>query len=145
MEVGKFVRIRFSGRTLVTISLIVLVVGTILGYNLSLIFVSTTLQTVTATITVTPEPPSEITVSGNISTKTFGTSATGIEFTSKKTRDSYSGEFSDSEYTATLPNGQMYDVEVEWTGLLGGNCFAGVLPVYISSEGRNLIKIDWSC
>lgn len=120
-------------------------VGAFLGYQLSLTLLTPAIPTVTTTITVTPEPPREITISGRVSTKSLGTSPIGVIFTSKKTGMTYIGELSENLYTITVPNEQQYDVAVEWRGLIGGECFAGSFPVYISSEGRSLVQVDWSC
>lgn len=80
-------------------------------------------------ITVLP-PPSDVIVSGSVSTVGAGTHPVKIEFVAS-TGVSYSAVPSSGSYTITLPNFQTYNVLIDWNGALGssGTCSAGTLSL----------------
>ena len=126
------------------ILLFVFLAGGILGYQTAVSTSQDTIKTVTTTIKVTPEPTSEVTILGTVTTKTFGTSAVSIEFIDKSGMR-YSEDLVDNMYEIRLSNKEVYDVEIEWTGLIKGTCNAGSLPIFIGSEDQSPIEVDWSC
>jgi hypothetical protein len=73
-------------------------------------------------------PPSSIVVSGQVTTKGYGTIPVTITFVDKKTGVMNSGGVNNNRYEVSLPNGpHEYKVVIEWTGLAGskGTCEAG--------------------
>lgn len=103
---------------------------------------STTME---VTITTTPTPPSNVTVSGTIRTNAIGSSPSEIGFVSQANGVSYLGKISGTRYTVNLPNRESYSVTINENLLLGtSSCSAGTLPVFLEL-GNASITANWSC
>jgi hypothetical protein len=89
--------------------------------------------------------PSRVTVTGTVSTKTFGTWVSSIRFTRMSDSLSYRGNLSDGNLVATLPNQATYSVTIQWQSpLIAGDCNAGTLPLYIGYT-TSFPSTSWSC
>lgn len=88
-------------------------------------------------------PDSTYSISGNASTKTFGTSAIGLVFNATgyyKEPVSIAG--GSGEFSTTLPNGLNYGVYVEWkSAFQTGYCYAGNVTI----NGASIYQTSWSC
>lgn len=79
--------------------------------------------------------PSEVTLTGTVTTTGANTRPEKITFTSSTTGNTYvataSGGGNPATYTITLPNGDTYTVTITWVntilGIIGGNANAGTL------------------
>jgi hypothetical protein len=119
-----------------------------LGPSLGLTGVTTTTFTTSATrvTTVFPIVPQNVTVSGNFSSGTLGTHATGISFKSETNQKLYTAQISNGTYSINiLPNQDTYTVQIYFTPSPLGNspCTAGFYAVYI--QFPTPLTHNWSC
>lgn len=89
--------------------------------------------------------PATVQVSGNVSTRTPGTSPTQIDFVGPEGRIT-SVPVQGGGFTATLPNQMSYNVWVNFTtvvaGIGNGRCLAGALVLYNMADA---LATTWSC
>ena len=113
--------------------------------SLSISTLSTVTNTVTenSTFTITQQAPTDVEVSGNVESKTPLTSATQIRFVADS-GISYPAKLTGATYLIKLPNGHLYQVEIDYSinPVGGGSCHAGQMLLDTLSLAK---AVDWSC
>jgi len=87
--------------------------------------------------------PSQVTVSGSVSTTGTGTYPQSITFISNSGAP-YVGSISGKTYEVVLPNVNTYSVKIKWAalGITGGECNAGTLDL---DSIESSATYSWSC
>ena len=113
--------------------------------SLSVSTLSTATQTLTqnATFTVTQQAPSEVGLSGNVESKTPLTTASQIRFVAES-GITYPAKVIGGTYSVSLPNGQIYQVEIDYSinPIGAGSCHAGQLFLDTMALAK---LVGWAC
>lgn len=88
--------------------------------------------------------PSEVTISGSVSTVGTATYPQSITFVSSGGGSPYVTSATNGQYQITLPNVNTYSVTITWAtlGITGGTCNAGTLNL---DSLQNTASYNWSC
>lgn len=94
-----------------------------------------------------PKIPSQVTISGTVTTLGAGTHPTGIKFADTSSGQIFTLTVVGNSYSIALPNQKSYRITVSWSGLLGasGNTDAGILNVNIGAGVSAAMIWNISC
>ena len=103
-------------------------------------------QTTTAYETVTQRGSDSVLISGTVSTKTPGTIAKIVQFTSASTNSTLNAEVQEGSYSIQIPNRDSYNVYISFdtvTGNIGsGRCLSGGIVLFSLNDS---MIANWSC